>query len=323
MGTGECEMMRLAGIILGLAIVAAPASAVAQTFPTKSVRVIVPASPGGGLDIMARMLGQSLYAVWGQAVVVDNRPGAGVMLGVEVAAKAPPDGYTALIVNANLASNAVMQQKLAVVNDLSAVTMLATLPNALSVPASSPAKTTSEFIALAKSSQLTFGTAGAGTLGHVFAEMLKLAVKADMVHVPYKGGGPVMAALTGAQVNAGVVSVASTVPHMKAGRVRMLAVTGTKRAGVAPEIPTFAETVPGLVLDGWIGLLVPKGTPRAVMATLSASAHKVINEAGMRQRLADQGYDVQTSTVEEINAVIRADLAKYAKVIKEANIREN
>jgi tripartite-type tricarboxylate transporter receptor subunit TctC len=132
-----------------------------------------------------------------------------------------------------------------------------------------------------------------------------------------------MAALTGAQVNAAVVSVASTVPHMKAGRVRMLAVTGTKRANVAPEIPTFVETVPGLALDGWIGLLVPKGTPRAVMSTLNASVHKVINDAAMRQRLADQGYDVQSSTPEEFDKVIRADLAKYVKVIREANIREN
>ncbi len=316
-------MKRAPGLLAVVVMAVVPASAAAQAFPTKSVRVIVPASPGGGLDIMARMLGQSLFSVWGHAVVVDNRPGAGVMLGVEVAAKAAPDGYTALVVNANLASNAVMQQKLGVVNDLSAVTMLATLPNALSVPASSPAKTTKEFIALAKTSKLTFGTAGAGTLGHVFAEMLKLAVGADMIHVPYKGGGPVMAALTGAQVNSGVVSVASTVPHMKAGRVRMLAVTGTKRAGVAPEIPTFAETVPGLVLDGWIGLLVPKGTSRATMAALSTSVHKVINDAGMRQRLADQGYDVQSSTPEEFDKLIRTDLAKYAKVIREANIREN
>ena len=293
-----------------------------QTFPNKPVRLIVPASPGGGLDIMARMLGQAMFPAWGQAVVVDNRPGAGVMLGVEVAAKAAPDGYTVLVVNANLASNAVMQQKTGVVNELSAVSMLATLPNALSVPAASPAKTTSEFIALAKTAKLTFGTAGTGTLGHVFGEMLKLAVGADMVHVPYKGGGPVMAALIGAQVNAAVVSVASTVPHLKAGRVRLLAVTGKKRANVAPDIPTFAETVPGLELDGWIGLLVPRGTPRAVVATLNASAHKVIETADMRQRLAVQGYDVQTSTPEEFSALIRAELAKYAKVIREANIRE-
>ena len=307
------------------AMVLIPGVATAQqvvSYPVKSVRLIVPAAPGGGLDIMARTLGPALYALWGHAVVVDNRPGAGVMLGTEVAVKAAPDGYTLLVVNANLASNSVMQQKTAVVDGLSAVTMLATLPNALSVPASSPAKTTSEFIALAKSSKLTFGSTGAGTLGHVFAEMFKLATSTDMVHVPYKGGGPVMLALTGAQVSAGVVSVASTVPHMKAGRVRMIAVTGSKRAGVAPDIPTFAETVPGLVLDGWIGLLAPKGTPRAVTTTIGASLHKVINEAGMRQRLTDQGYDVQGSTPEELDKVIRSDLARYAKVIREANIRE-
>ncbi len=305
-----------------VAVAQAASTGSVQGYPTKPVRVIVPASPGGGLDIMARMLGQSLFAVWGQAVVVDNRPGAGVMLGVEVAAKAAPDGYTALVVNANLASNAVMVQKLGVVNELQAVTMLATLPNALSVPGVSPAKTTSEFIALAKTSKLTFGTAGTGTLGHVFGEMLKLNIKADMIHVPYKGGGPVMAALTGAQVNAAVVSVASTVPHMKTGRVRLLAVTGSKRAGVAPDVPTFAETIPGMVLDGWIGLLVPKGTPRAVIAALNASVHKVLGDAALRQRLVDQGYDVQSSTSEDLDKIIRADLAMYARVIREANIRE-
>jgi tripartite-type tricarboxylate transporter receptor subunit TctC len=331
MGAGESAMMHVRCTLMVLAITAIPSVAAAQVpstgsgqaFPAKSVRLIVPASPGGGLDIMARMLSQALFPVWGQAVVVDNRPGAGVMLGVEVAAKAAADGYTVLVVNANLASNAVMQQKLAVVNDLAAVTMLATLPNALSVPASSPAKTTSEFITLAKSSKLTFGTAGAGTLGHVFGEMLKLASGTDMVHVPYKGGGPVMAALIGAQVNTAVVSVASTVPHMKAGRVRILAVTGSKRAGVVPEVPTFSESIPGLVLDGWIGLLAPKGTPRAIVATLNASAHKVIETADMRQRLAVQGYDVQTSTPGEFGALIRAELVKYARVIREANIREH
>jgi tripartite-type tricarboxylate transporter receptor subunit TctC len=305
----------------GLALLASCAAA-AQPFPNKPVRVIVPASPGGGLDIMARTIGQPLYALWGQPVVVDNRPGAGVMLGVEVAAKAAPDGYTALVVNANLPSNAVMQNKLAMVGELTPVSMLATLPNALSVPAASPAKTTREFIALAKTSSLTFGTAGAGTLGHVFAEMFKRAVGADMIHVPYKGGGPVMAALTGAQVQSAVVSVASTVPHVKAGRVRMIAVTGSKRAGVAPEIPTFAEAVPGLILDGWIGMLVPKGTLPAVMAALNSSLHKVLNDATTRQRLTDQGYDVQASTPQELDKVIRADLAMYAKVMREANIRE-
>lgn len=311
-------MMRwIAGaILLALALVAH------AQYPTKPVRLIVPAAPGGGLDIMARMLAQALYAPWGQPVVVDNRPGAGVMVGVEVAAKGAPDGYTALVVNANLASNAVLQNKLAVVDALSPVTLLATLPNALSVPGSSPAKTTAEFITLAKASKLNFGTAGTGTLGHVFGEMIKLAIGADLTHVPYKGGGPVMAALTGAQVNSAVVSVASTVPHMKTGRVRLLAVTGTKRATVAPEIPTFAETIPGLSLDGWIGFFVPKGTPPATVNAMNAALHKVL-DANLRQRLSEQGYDPQVSTPRELDGVVRADLAMYAKVIKAANIQGN
>lgn len=312
-------MKRLLVLVLGLL---APSLALAQTFPSKSVRVIVPASPGGGLDLMARTIGQPLFTLWGQAVVVDNRPGAGVMVGVDVAAKATPDGYTVLVVNANLASNAVMQQKVGVVNELAPVSLLATLPNALSVPASSPAKTTAEFIMLAKSSKLTFATAGNGTLGHVFAEMLKLAIRSDMVHVPYKGGGPVMAALTGAQVNAGIVSVASTVPHMKAGRVRMLAVTSATRASIAPDIPTFVETVPGLVLEGWIGLLVPKATPTPVVNSLNTAIRTVLAEMATRQRLVEQGYEVQSSTPVELDKRVRADLSKYAKVIREANVRD-
>lgn len=311
---------RIAAVIAGLALCG---HGVAQGYPEKPVRIIVPASPGGGLDIMGRMMAQDLYAQWHQTVVADNRPGAGVMIGTELVSNASPDGYTALVVNANLASNAILQGKLSAIKRLAAVGLVATLPNALSVAPSLPAHTVKEFIAYAKSNPVTFGSAGIGVLGHICGEMLKLATGADLVHVPYKGGGPVMAALASGEVNAGIVSLASTVPHMKAGRIRILAVTGRKRSPSAPDIPAISETLPGFEVDGWIGFLVPAGTPREVIHTLNAALQKSVARPDMQVKLASQGFDAQGSAPEEFAALIDADVAKYSKVIAAAGIRGN
>lgn len=295
----------------------------AQSYPAKSVRLIVPAAPGGGLDIMARVVGQPLSVMWGQSVVVDNRPGAGVMLGTEVASKAPPDGYTLIMLNANLAPNAILHDKLAVLKGLVAVIKIADLPNALSVPASSPANSMKELVALAKSSRLTYGSAGHGTVGNILAEMLKLAIHADITHVPYKGGGPVMVAVTGSQVSLGIVSLASTMAHAKAGRVKILAVGSGKRSRLAPDTPTIAETVQGVELESWVGLLAPAGTPRRIISTLNAHVRKSLGMPDVLKRLLDQGYDVHGSTPEEFDRLIESDVATYAKVIREAGIRVN
>lgn len=295
----------------------------AETYPSKPVRVVVPASPGGGLDIMGRLIAQDLYAQWHQTVVADNRPGAGVMIGTELVSKASPDGYTALVVNSNIGSNAILQHKLDVLKHLSAVGLVATLPNALSVPVSLPVHTVKEFIAYAKTKPVTFGTAGIGVLGHLCGEMLKTATGTNLVHVPYKGGGPVMAALASGEVNAAIVSLASTVPHMKAGRVRILGVTGRKRSPTAPDIPAIAETVPGFDMDGWIGFLMPAGTPRAVINTFNAALQKAVDRPDMQQKLASQGFDAQGGTPEEFATIIKNDVAKYSKVIAEAGIRGN
>ena len=294
---------------------------VAQGYPTKSVRVIVPASPGGGLDIMARVVGQPLSAMWGQSVVVDNRPGAGVMLGTEMASKALADGYTMLMVNANLASNAVLHDKLAVVRGLAAVILIADLPNALSVPASVPVNSMKELLALARSSKLTYGSAGHGTVGNVLAEMLKMATGTDIVHVPYKGGGPVMTALAGGQVSMGIVSLASTMSHAKSGRVRILGVSSSKRSRLAPEIPTISETVKGVELESWVGLLVPAGTPQAVIKTVSAAVLKAVAMPEVQQRLVAEGYDIRGASAAEFGKLIQSDIATYSRVIREANIR--
>lgn len=297
------------------------APAAAQSYPTKSVRIIVPASPAGGLDIMARTVGQPLAVMWGQPVVVDNRPGAGIMLGTEMASKATPDGYTLIVLNANLAPNVVLYDKHPVVKGLTGVIKIADLPNALSVPASLPVNSMKELIALAKSSQLTYGSAGHGTVGNILAEMLKLATHVDITHVPYKGGGPVMVAVTGGQVSIGIVSLASTMGPMKAGRVKILGVSSAKRSRLAPEIPAIAETFPGVELESWVGLMVPAGTPPAIIRTLNAAVLKAIAMPEVQQRLVAQGYDVQGSTPEAFNKLIQSDLATYSRVIREAKIR--
>ena len=295
---------------------------VAQGYPTKSVRVIVPAAPAGGLDIMARVVGQPLAALWGQPVVVDNRPGAGVMLGTEMASKAAPDGYTMLMINANLAPNAILHDKLSVVKNLSAIIKIADLPNALAVPTSSPANSVKELVALAKTSKLTYSSAGHGTVGNILAEMLKLEIGApDLVHVPYKGGNPAMTALVGGQVSMGIVSLASTMAHVKSGRVKILAVSSSRRSRLAPDIPTIGETVKGVELESWVGLLAPAGTPATIVRAINAAVHKAIAMPDVQQQLLGQGYDVQGGTPEAFDKLIQSDIAKYSKVIRAANIR--
>lgn len=314
-------------IINSLAIVMAGAfplfitSAEAQGYPNKPIRIIVPASPAGGLDIMARVVGQPLSSQWGQPVVVENRPGAGVMLGTEMASKAFPDGYTLLMVNANLAPNAILQNKSTVVKSLAAVVKIADLPNALSVPASLPVASMQELVALAKSSRLTYSSAGNGTVGNILTEMLKLAIGADITHVPYKGGNPAMNALMGGQVSMGVVSLASTMAHAKAGRVKILAVSSSQRSRLAPEIPTINETVKGVALESWVGLLMPAGAPSELIRKINGAVAQAVALQETQQRLAAQGYDVMTGSPEAFAKLIQTDMVQYDKVIRQANIK--
>ena len=295
--------------------------AVAQSYPAKSVRLIVPSAPGGGLDIMARVIAQPLAAMWGQSVVVDNRPGAGVMLGAEAASKAPADGYTLIMLNTNLSPNAILQDKLSVLKGLAGVIKIAELPQALAVPAATPVSSVKELVALAKTSRLSYSSAGHGTVGSITVEMLKLATGADITHVPYKGGAPAMNALLSGDVSMGIGSLASTMAFVKAGRVKVLAVASGKRSRLAPDIPTISETVKGVELDNWLGLLAPAATPREIVRVLNAHVLKAIAMPEVQQRLIDNGYDVQGSTPEEFRKLIGSDIAKYSNVIREANIR--
>jgi tripartite-type tricarboxylate transporter receptor subunit TctC len=282
---------------------------------------MVPAAPSGGLDIMARVVGVPLSTLWGQPVVVENRPGAGVMLGTELVSKAVPDGYTLLVINANLAPNAVLHDKLSVVRNLAAVIKIADLPNALAVPAASPASSMKDLVGMVKTTRMTYGSAGHGTVGNILAEMLKLTVGApNLVHVPYKGGNPAMTALVGGEVSMGIVSLASTMAYAKSGRVKILAVSSSKRSRLAPDIPTIGETVKGVELESWVGLLTPTGTPAAVIRTVNEAVRKVIAMPDTQQRLIGQGYDVQGGSPEEFEKLIQSDVKTYSRVIKEARI---
>ena len=293
----------------------------AQQYPTKPVRIMVPAAPSGGLDIMARVIGQPLSTLWGQPVVVENRPGAGVMLGTEMVSKAAPDGYTLLVINANLAPNAVLHDKLSVVKNLAAVIKIADLPNALAVPAASPAGSMKDLVGLVKTTKMTYSSAGHGTVGNILAEMLKLTIGApNLVHVPYKGGNPAMTALVGGEVSMGIVSLASTMAFAKSGRVKILAVSSSKRSRLAPDIPTIGETVKGVELESWVGLLTPTGTPAAIIRTVNAAVLKAIAMPDTQQRLVAQGYDVQGGSPEEFAALIQSDVKTYSRVIREARI---
>jgi len=296
-------------------------AAVAQTYPTKSVRLIVPSAPGGGLDIMARLIAQPLAAMWGQPVVVDNRPGAGVMLGTEAVSKAPADGYTLIMLNTNITPNAIVQDKLAVMKALAGVIRIASLPQALAVSAATPVNSVKELVALAKTSRLSYSSAGHGTVGNICAEMLKLATGADITHVPYKGGAPAMTALVSGDVSMGIGSLASTIAFVKTGRVKVLAVCSGKRSRLAPDIPTISETVKGVELENWLGLIAPAATPREIIRILNAQVLKAIAMPEVQERLTDNGYEVQGSTPEEFRKLIDSDIAMYSRVIRDAKIR--
>ena len=296
----------------------------ADTYPVKPVRLVVPFAPGGGTDIMARTLGQKLSELWGHQIVVDNRGGGGTVIGTELAVRAPPDGYTVMLANIALALNPGLQPKLPydAIKDLAPVVLIASQPSAVAVNPSVQAKNIKELIALAKSGKLNFGSSGAGGVGHIGGEMFKNAIGADMVHIPYKGGGPAAVELIAGQIPVAFISLPTVTPYIKSGRLRVLAITDSKRSGAAPDIPTVSETVKGYAVDNWIGMLAPVRVSNDIIAKLNADVLKAISTPELKERLTQQGFDVQGGTPEQFGAVIRADIEKYTKVIRSAGIKE-
>lgn len=317
--------LRDGAVAIFLALAAGMAGA--QPFPAKAVRIIVPFPPGGGLDIVARLMGPKLTETYRQQIIVENRAGAAGVIGTEVAAHAAPDGYTWLLATmGNLAVNRHLYAKMSVdpARDLAPVTEVVAVHFVMVAHPSLPAKDVKSLIALAKArpGQITYSSSGAGGAPHLAGALFNDMAKVTLVHVPYKGSGPSFVDLLGGQVSLTFDSMLQSLPYIKAGRLKALAVLGAKRAAQLPDVPTVAESgLPGYELTNWFGLVLPAGTSRELVARVHADVSRVLQMGDMRQRLVDMGADVVNSSPQEFAAFLAAESAKWARVIKEANIR--
>jgi tripartite-type tricarboxylate transporter receptor subunit TctC len=300
----------------------------AQAWPQKPVRIIVPFAPGGASDLMPRLVGERLAPMWGQSVVIENRPGAAGNLGMEIGAKAPADGYTLLSApNGNLVVNPHMYSKLAydVFRDLAPITRIAAVQNVLVVHPETPAKSMKELIELAKSKPgtLNFASPGNGSQAHVAVELLKLQLGLDLVHVPYQGVGPAMKDLLGGRINVMVAQVPSALPHIKADKLRALGVASAAPLAALPEVPTIASAaqLAGFEAVSWYALMAPAGTPREIVAKIQADVAKVLQIPEVRERLAGMGADPSGESPAQLAARIKEESERWGAVVRKAGIK--
>jgi tripartite-type tricarboxylate transporter receptor subunit TctC len=299
----------------------------AQTYPApRPIRFIVPYVPGGGVDFVGRIVAQKLSETWNHAVVVENRPGGGTNIGSELVARSAPDGHTLLVGGVPNTANMTLFRKppYDVVKDFVPVTRLTTAPNVLVVHPSVPVKSLRELIALAKArhGELTYASAGIGSSNHLSGELFRIMAGVDIVHVPYKGGGAAVADLLAGQVSMYFSTTPSSMPFVRSGRLRAIAITSAQRSPIVPDVPTVAESgLPGFEQSAWHGLLAPAGTPQAVVGKLHDEVVRVLRLPEITERLAAQGVDVIASSPAEFSAFIKQDVAKYAKLVKTAGIR--
>lgn len=302
-------------------------SCAAQTaYPSKPVRFIVPFAPGGGTDIVARVLAQRLNDAWGRAVIVDNRPGAGSTLGTDLAVKSPADGYTMLLSSISLAFNASLYKSLPFdpTRDLAPVTLVAIQPNMLITNPRLPALSVKELLALAKQKpgSIKYASGGNGSGPHLAAELLKMSTGVELTHVPYKGTGPALIDLLAGQVDMMIAVTASALPHVRAGRLRALAVTGEARSTVAPDVPTLDESgVPGYEFKTWYGIQVPAKTPVAIVNELNQRVSDVLARPDVVEQLSAAGLDARASSPRDFGALIAAEISKWGKVVKASGAR--
>jgi tripartite-type tricarboxylate transporter receptor subunit TctC len=294
-------------------------------YPARPVRIIVPSPPGGGTDIVARVLAQHFSRTLGQPFFVENKPGAGNLIGIESAARSPADGYTLLFVASTLALNSVLYKKVPYdpVRDFAPITLAATAPNVLIVNPSLPAHTLAEFIALAKRKPgaLSYGTPGIGTSPHLSMELLKSIAGIDLQHVPYRGTAAAVTDLIGGQIAATFANALTAKPQIDAGRVRALAISGPRRIEALPNVPPVAEAgVPNYEAMQWYGLLAPAGTPAAIVARLNGEALKALQSDDMKEKLSADGAQPLGSSPEEFAALIRSELEKWTRVARAADI---
>ncbi|EKZ96084.1 ABC transporter substrate-binding protein [Cupriavidus sp. HMR-1] len=310
----------ITGIAMALSVVG---HAQADTYPSKPIQMIVPQAPGGTNDIVARLVAADLSQRLGQQVVVENRPGAGGNIGTQTAARSAPDGYTLLMtISSTQAINPSLYRSIPFdpIKDFEPIAPVATVPNVLVVNPAFPAKSMSELIAMAKAKPdyYRFASAGNGTLNHLLGEMLNSMAAIKLEHVPYKGVAPALNDVLGNQVPMAFASLPSVLAHIKAGKVRALGVSSAKRSPFAPDIPAISETVPGYSGDLWVGLFAVRGTPKDVTQKLAATMQTALADKTLRDKLAAQGAEVLTGTPQQFSTMLRGDIDKWAKIVKQS-----
>ncbi len=315
----------LASLATGFALSLSPA-ADAGGYPEKALRLIVPFPPGAGTDMFGRTIAQKLNEHMGQSVVVENKPGGGATLGTDVVAKSQPDGYTLLLSTTSHAINPSVYPSLPydTLKDFATVTEVATVPTVLIVHPSVPVKTVQQLVLFAKAhpGALNVGSSGSGTVFHLAAEMLKSMAGIDMVHVPFKGGGPALAALLGGEVNVLFETTLTVAPQAKAGKLRPLAVGTLTRSSVFPELPTIAESgFPGFSAENWYGIYVSSGTPKQIVYRLNQEIVRALNLPDVHERFASQGADLVGNTPEQHAAFLKSEMDKWQRVARQANVK--
>ena len=315
----------------GLGIVALAAlnlsiDAAAQQYPTRPLRIVVPFAAAGGSDVIARLVGQKLAESLGQPVIIDNRPGAGANIGIGIAAKAPPDGYTLLVSSSAFTVNPTLYQRIPYdpFRDFYPLTCLGSSPNMVAVTPSFAARSVKDLIELVRSQpgKHNYSSPGAGTTPHLSGEMFRIAFKLDLKHIPYGGAGPQVQSLIGGQVPIGFASVPSFAAQVKSGQLRGLAVTAEKRMSALPDVPAMGELgYSGMIGDTFQGMLIPAATPREITAKLHAHIMKALGASDVRERMTGLGFEVVGNTPEQFAAQIKNDIARWGKVIREAGIR--
>jgi len=320
------RLRKSAGALFFTLAIFASAHAAEQAFPSKVVRILVGAPPGGSNDIFARAIAQRITPSLGHQVIVDNRPGANQLIAADLTAKAPPDGHTLYVTTTSFAAGVAIQPKQPFdpVNDLTGVTKIADGPMALVVHPSLPAKTAKDLIAIAraKPGQLNYTSSGVGSINHMAMEVFKSQAKIDIVHIPHKGMAPALTDLMAGNVQVLIVSLPSVTGQMKSGRLRALGVTSAKRTSYMPELPTIAESgLPGYESSLWWGMFAPAKTPKPVIDRLNAEVHKAIAGPEMKKLYVEFGAEPAPTTPEAFSAMVKTEIAKWAKVVKDANIK--
>ncbi|MFO0440625.1 MAG: tripartite tricarboxylate transporter substrate binding protein [Betaproteobacteria bacterium] len=317
--------MKPAAIMLAIWALLLPGAAAAQTYPVKTVRMVVGFPPGGPTDMLARIVAQKLGESWGQQVIVDNRAGASGMIGAELVARAAPEGYTLLMVPVTFAVTPSLFSKMNYDSerDFAAVAQVAAAPFILVVHPTLPVKSVKELVALARArpGQLNYASASTGGMPHLAGELFNLMAGVKMVHVPYKGAAPATTDLLAGQVQLMFNNMLSAMPQVKAGRLRALAVTSTRRSNALPELPAIAETLPGYEASGWYGLLAPAATPREAVARINSETSRIMKLPEVAQRLAGDGVEAVGTTPGQFAAYLRAEIEKWGRIVKTAGIK--